>query len=720
MILIYIYYIYFIEYFTNYLLLISTMKFFIFFIWSILIFNFISIKDTKFIKYFKIDWSNTTLFLVIYNIYILYIYLLKIIKYLFFNWNFISNININIFIFKWINFNFFIMNIKNSFIKYIYNLINTKCIWCTIILIILLYLILTIKFKMITFYKQIKLLPLFLIRYYYFFNILIYLYWIIYYYILFLIIYNYFFFFAMNTLSFIMDFAEPANEKFFGIIYLFFELISISILIVLIIIYVFIYIYYYFSNNYILKIEFEFFNNYYQKYPWLYEKYNIFNKTINSSFFFWKTPIIFSKNIEALLEILFLIIPTIIIIYILIPTLGYLYTYELWNIEYDIWFRLDIIGNQWYWTYYYKIEKLDYIYLFDNKMFIYNEIDYNNFEYLEFIIESRMNFDNIENYYFLYNNNLVVFQKIKLINYEFIKNSFIYFNNLLTIDNSLLFPKECNSLLSLTSLDVIHSWSIVSLGIKIDAVPGRLSYGILVSNYINTLMGQCSELCGIFHSFMPILIDIISHKEYTIWISCISYQYIFKELMELTLYTRINYFIFLIFILILIIFILSYKILIIKTKITYIDFIQKCKKIKKLILYILNILFKLIYILVLALLSSYLGNIDIVFSAIENIQENLETKEQESSIFETNKEDKTWYKQLLIVGLVSSCFLVGTLVYLHTLDPTFFSTVAECSQEPHIGVLLTPDETDHIHVTLIAFEKGIKGNGLFFFGNDSV
>jgi len=90
-------------------------------------------------------------------------------------------------------------------------------------------------------------------------------------------------------------------------------------------------------------------------------------------------------------------------------------------------------------------------------MFIYNEIDYNNFEYLEFIIESRMNFDNIENYYFLYNNNLVVFQKIKLINYEFIKNSFIYFNNLLTIDNSLLFPKECNSLLSLTSLDVIHS-----------------------------------------------------------------------------------------------------------------------------------------------------------------------------------------------------------------------------------------------------------------------
>lgn len=84
------------------------------------------------------------------------------------------------------------------------------------------------------------------------------------------------------------------------------------------------------------------------------------------------------------------------------------------------------------------------------------------------------------------------------------------FISLLEVDNPLILPYGTNIRLSITSDDVIHSWAVPSFGIKIDAIPGRVNQTALVILHPGVFMGQCSELCGILHSFMPINIEAIN------------------------------------------------------------------------------------------------------------------------------------------------------------------------------------------------------------------
>lgn len=84
------------------------------------------------------------------------------------------------------------------------------------------------------------------------------------------------------------------------------------------------------------------------------------------------------------------------------------------------------------------------------------------------------------------------------------------FFRLLEVDNSLVLPYGTNIKLSVTSDDVIHSWAVPSFGVKIDAIPGRINQSALVILHPGIFMGQCSELCGILHSFMPINVEAIN------------------------------------------------------------------------------------------------------------------------------------------------------------------------------------------------------------------
>ena len=83
------------------------------------------------------------------------------------------------------------------------------------------------------------------------------------------------------------------------------------------------------------------------------------------------------------------------------------------------------------------------------------------------------------------------------------------FRNFLEVDNPLIIPYGTNIRLSITSDDVIHSWAVPSFGIKIDAIPGRINQAALVVLHPGVFMGQCSELCGVLHSFMPINIEAV-------------------------------------------------------------------------------------------------------------------------------------------------------------------------------------------------------------------
>nr|YP_010286762.1 cytochrome c oxidase subunit II [Halticus minutus]UKT60743.1 cytochrome c oxidase subunit 2 [Halticus minutus] len=90
---------------------------------------------------------------------------------------------------------------------------------------------------------------------------------------------------------------------------------------------------------------------------------------------------------------------------------------------------------------------------------------------------------------------------------------------LLEVDNRLILPTNMNIRILVTSTDVIHSWTIPSLGIKIDGTPGRLNQGNLNINRPGILYGQCSEICGANHSFMPIVIEGIPFNMFLKWIN---------------------------------------------------------------------------------------------------------------------------------------------------------------------------------------------------------
>jgi len=85
---------------------------------------------------------------------------------------------------------------------------------------------------------------------------------------------------------------------------------------------------------------------------------------------------------------------------------------------------------------------------------------------------------------------------------------------LLEVDNRIVLPVNTNVRVICTSADVLHSFAIPSLGVKIDCVPGRLNQIGFNIKREGTFYGQCSELCGVNHGFMPIVVDVVPLEHY--------------------------------------------------------------------------------------------------------------------------------------------------------------------------------------------------------------
>jgi len=179
----------------------------------------------------------------------------------------------------------------------------------------------------------------------------------------------------------------------------------------------------------------------------------------------------FSHN--NLLEIIWTVLPAIILLFIAIPSFTLLYSLDELI---DPQLTVKIIGHQWYWSY----EISDYIFNDDIK---------------------KVEFDSY------------------LVPEESLLNTGWVGCRLLVARPELILPTDTHIRLLVTSADVLHSWAVPSFGIKIDAVPGRLSQGSL---FINRLLdkkpaiffGQCSEICGVNHGFMPITVIAVSPDKY--------------------------------------------------------------------------------------------------------------------------------------------------------------------------------------------------------------
>nr|YP_010626027.1 cytochrome c oxidase subunit II [Inocellia cheni]WBK02786.1 cytochrome c oxidase subunit II [Inocellia cheni] len=164
-----------------------------------------------------------------------------------------------------------------------------------------------------------------------------------------------------------------------------------------------------------------------------------------------------------MIELIWTILPAITLVFIALPSLRLLYLMDELN---NPLITLKSIGHQWYWSY----------------------------EYTDFLKNS---FDS----YMVQINNLT-------------KTSF----RLLDVDNNVVLPFMAQIRILATATDVIHSWTVPSLGIKIDATPGRLNQTNFFMNQPGLFFGQCSEICGANHSFMPIVIESTSLKNFLNWL----------------------------------------------------------------------------------------------------------------------------------------------------------------------------------------------------------
>jgi cytochrome c oxidase subunit 2 len=87
---------------------------------------------------------------------------------------------------------------------------------------------------------------------------------------------------------------------------------------------------------------------------------------------------------------------------------------------------------------------------------------------------------------------------------------------LLDVDNKLMIPLDSHIRLIVTGSDVIHSFAVPSLGLKLDCVPGRLNQVSFFAERSGTFYGQCSEICGVWHGFMPIVVESLTPSEFLI------------------------------------------------------------------------------------------------------------------------------------------------------------------------------------------------------------
>jgi cytochrome c oxidase subunit 2 len=183
---------------------------------------------------------------------------------------------------------------------------------------------------------------------------------------------------------------------------------------------------------------------------------------------FVKIPQRFTHS--SLLEIIWTILPAVILILIAVPSFALLYSLDE---ILDPQITLKIVGHQWYWSYEYS-------------------------DYLTTQSDEGFGFDS----YLLSADDLT-------------PGAF----RLLEVDNRVILPVNTHIRLLVSAADVLHSWAVPSFGIKVDACPGRLSQASLFLKREGVFYGQCSEICGINHGFMPIVVKSVSISEYLAWLS---------------------------------------------------------------------------------------------------------------------------------------------------------------------------------------------------------
>jgi cytochrome c oxidase subunit 2 len=168
---------------------------------------------------------------------------------------------------------------------------------------------------------------------------------------------------------------------------------------------------------------------------------------------------------NTMLEVVWTVLPIVILVIIAIPSYRLLFFMDR-TTEAEM--TMKIIGNQWFWSYEYTDQEIS----FDALAKPESEIDTAKGEH-----------------------------------------------RLLETDKHVVLPIDTNIRLLFTATDVLHAWTIPAFGVKLDNVPGRINETWVRIDKEGRYYGQCSELCGVDHSFMPIVVDVVSKEKFQEWVS---------------------------------------------------------------------------------------------------------------------------------------------------------------------------------------------------------
>lgn len=178
-----------------------------------------------------------------------------------------------------------------------------------------------------------------------------------------------------------------------------------------------------------------------------------------------RNPVPSKTSHNTFLEMAWTAIPVVILVVIAIPSFRLLYFQKTVS-EAEMEMTVKVIGYQWYWSYEYP--------------------DHGDIAFDSFIVEE-----------------------------EDLEPGQL---RLLEVDNRVVLPVDTNIRLLVTAEDVLHSWAVPAFGIKIDAVPGRLNETWVRIEREGVYYGQCSELCGVRHGYMPVAVEAVSKDAFASWV----------------------------------------------------------------------------------------------------------------------------------------------------------------------------------------------------------
>ena len=187
-----------------------------------------------------------------------------------------------------------------------------------------------------------------------------------------------------------------------------------------------------------------------------------------------RNPIPSTTTHNTVVEVLWTAIPIVILVVLAIPSFKLLYQQEK-SENYDM--TVKVIGHQWYWEYEYP--------------------DHGDFYFESYMVQD-----------------------------EDLQQGDL---RLLTVDNPLVIPANKNIQILITAGDVLHSWAVPSMGLKTDAVPGRLNETWVNVKEPGIYRGQCSEICGTGHGFMPVVVKVLPESEFIAWANEAKNNYAINE-----------------------------------------------------------------------------------------------------------------------------------------------------------------------------------------------